>query len=129
MKFFVEMVNASLNWAALTGIALVLWSLLTLPDSVPKIIFFLGKSGDYELEPLVRRFLLGLRALGRSFSCLISGMVLFFQGWRLDPILQLVVFMLTAGIIVESFSVILYERKERRSRIVESVIEVHDANE
>ena len=105
------MVNTSLNWAGITGLILMTWSVFTLPDSISKLVFIIGKRADYELEPLVRRFLMGIRAAGRLIGCSATGLILFFQGWRLDPILQFSVFLLTWGIIFESGSSILRERK------------------
>ena len=64
------MVNASLNWASIVGIVLVLFalSLLFLSNQKPKL------AGGYDSI--------------LSISCLLCGFILFFQGWRLDPILQ-----------------------------------------
>ena len=115
------MVNASLNWASVTGLILLTWSIFTLPDSISKLVFILGKRADYELEPLVRRFLMGIRAAGRLFGCSATGLILFFQGWRLDPILQFSVFLLALGIIFESGSGILGERKRWAEKLLRDV--------
>ena len=112
------MINASLNWASLTGPMLILLALFTLPDSLTAIIFILGKRSDYELESLVKRLLVGIRAAGRLFSCALCGEILFFQGWRLDPILQFAALMLAAGIIFESGSTILNERRKWAAKLV-----------
>ena len=58
------MVNASLNFASLCGIFLGLLGLLLLIRSGNRINLFIG------------------------IINIICGLILFFQGWRLDPILQ-----------------------------------------
>ena len=70
------MVNASLNWASIVGIALIL------AGFVP----FFKKSISTKYDP----FLVPIFWL--------CGLILFFQGWRLDPILQFGQFLL-AGVI------------------------------
>ena len=70
------MVNASLNWASVVGIALIL------AGFVP----FFKKSISTKYDP----FLVPIFWL--------CGLILFFQGWRLDPILQFGQFLL-AGVI------------------------------
>ena len=70
------MVNASLNWASIVGIALILAGFIP----------FFKKSISTKYDPfLVPIFW-------------ICGLILFFQGWRLDPILQFGQFLL-AGVI------------------------------
>ena len=70
------MINASLNWASILGIALIL------AGFVP----FFKKSISTKYDP----FLVPIFWL--------CGLILFFQGWRLDPILQFGQFLL-AGVI------------------------------
>ncbi len=41
-------------------------------------------------------------AIARSFGGLLVGGIFFFQVWRLDPILQVGITLLTAGVIAES---------------------------
>ncbi len=71
------MVNASLNWASIVGVALV----------IAGFIPFFKKSISTQYDPfLVPVFWL-------------CGSILFFQGWRLDPILQFGQFLL-AGLVI-----------------------------
>ena len=71
------MVNASLNWASIVGIALV----------IAGFIPFFKKSISTQYDALlVPVFWL-------------SGSILFFQGWRLDPILQFGQFLLASLVI------------------------------
>ena len=75
------MVNASLNWASIVGIVLCLFALclLYLCNQKPK----LARGYDGVL----------------SIVCLLCGSILFFQGWRLDPILQFGQFLLSSVVI------------------------------
>ena len=66
------MVNASLNWASIVGIALV----------IAGFIPFFKKSISTQYDPF----------LDPVFW--LCGLILFFQGWRLDPILQFGQFLL-----------------------------------
>ena len=70
------MVNASLNWASIVGIALV----------IAGFVPFFKKSISTQYDP----FLVPIFWL--------CGLILFFQGWRLDPILQFGQFLL-AGVV------------------------------
>jgi uncharacterized Zn finger protein (UPF0148 family) len=70
------MVNASLNWASIVGVALV----------IAGFIPFFKKSISTQYDP----FLVPIFWL--------CGLILFFQGWRLDPILQFGQFLL-AGVV------------------------------
>ena len=78
------MVNASLNWASIVGIVLAVCGggLYFLRSFKPAL------ARDYDVF---------FAAIG-----LLCGGILFFQGWRLDPILQFGQFLLAAGIIFES---------------------------
>ena len=71
------MVNASLNWASIVGVALV----------IAGFVPFFKKSISTQYDALL---------VPVFWLC---GSILFFQGWRLDPILQFVQFLL-AGIVL-----------------------------
>ena len=70
------MVNASLNWASIVGIALIL------AGFVP----FFKKSISTKYDPFLVPIIW------------VCGLILFFQGWRLDPILQFGQFLLVGVI-------------------------------
>ena len=55
-----------------------------------------------------------------------AGGILFFQGWRLDFILQLGVFLLALGIVVESASAVVSDYQKWRPRLggAKAVIQV-----
>jgi len=74
-------VNASLNWASMVGIVLCVFALALLYLSNQKP----GLSRGYDAI--------------LSIVCLLCGSILFFQGWRLDPILQFGQFLLAAIVI------------------------------
>ena len=76
------MVNASFNFVSLSGIVLFLvW--------IPSIISAVMKNTR---DPLAY-----MNAAFRGPTLWFSALVLFFQGWRLDPILQLGVTILVAN--------------------------------
>ena len=95
------MVNASLNWASLVGILLVL---LWLPASVSGIFqiwFTLNRRADTSPRVLIKTFLIIFQTIGRAFFIPLAGVIFFFHGWKLDPILQFACALLAGGIAVE----------------------------
>ena len=104
-----SVINASLNGSSIVGIVLLL---AALPGAVAagfQMIFLLGRrherSGLVLLATLWRCVILVARLL---LLPLIGG-ILFFQGWRLDPILQFAVFLLAAGYMSELAMSMAYE--------------------
>ena len=87
------MVNASLNWASICGIILAFFGLITAPLAITQlVIFFQNENKDtYSILKLIYLIIITpLRVIGSLFIAYI----LFFQGWRLDPILQFGMFVL-----------------------------------
>ena len=81
------MVNASLNWASICGIILAIWGLIASPLAIALLVIFLrsntrDSNGIFKI--IYTFFQTPLRVIGSLFV----GGILFFQGWRLDPILQ-----------------------------------------
>ena len=75
------MVNASLNWASVLGIVQIIIGFI--------ICIQTGFRGFSLLK----------------FVCLLlSGLILFFQGWRLDPVLQFAAFMFVLPYFIEAIS-------------------------
>ena len=105
----IPVVNASLNWAAIVGILLFLAALPGAVTAGFQIAFLLGRrkdtSGGIVLATVMRFLILFARLL---LLPLIGG-ILFFQGWRLDPILQFGVFLLAAGYLSELIMSMVYE--------------------
>ena len=114
------MVNASLNWTSICGIVLAVWGLIAAPASLAQIKYLIQhnpKRSGADFLRVVFRLAIGF---GRFFGSLLVGGIFFFQGWRLDPILQFGVFLLTLGIIFESASGVLSDRKAYKLRKSES---------
>ena len=85
------MVNASTNWASVVGIVLAIWGLISAPLAITQIVIFLKRNykDSTSILKIIYIFLVTpLRFIGSLFV----GGILFFQGWRLDPILQLGMF-------------------------------------
>ena len=103
------MVSPSLNFASLFGLALVAY---TFPAALAALLSF-RVPGIVENENNFFRVLSGLwgfaKAFGRSLCLPVAGLIFFFQGWRLAPVLQLVVVILCLGLFAESFSKIVSE--------------------
>ena len=92
------MVNASLNWASIVGIVLAVCG---------AGLYFLRS-----FKPaLARDYDVFFAAIG-----LLCGGILFFQGWRLDPFLQLGQFILAIGIIFESAPSVVSDYQKWRFR-------------
>ena len=110
----------SLNWTSICGLALVAWGLIAAPASLAQISYLIRYNpGRRKIDYLKVAFRLAIGA-GRLFGSLLVGGIFFFQGWRLDPILSLAVFLLTFGVILESVSGVLSDRKSYLSRKAES---------
>lgn len=77
------MVNASLNWSSLLGIALVVLGLF--------LMIMRGRESSQASY--------SGQDLPLAVIYLVAGFILFFQGWRLDPILQFVQALLVGSII------------------------------
>ena len=107
-----QMINASLNWASISGLLLLtLW--------IPALFVSLRR-----FDALMRRdhsrgpgqglsfglFLINLA--GRTIALPLAGGILFFQGWRLDPILQFGLNLLVLGVIFESMRSIRADGRE-----------------
>ena len=87
------MINTSLNWASIFGIVLAIWGLISAPLAIAQILFFLKKDNKDSTSILKLIYIFLVTPLRFIGSLLVSG-ILFFQGWRLDPILQFGVFVL-----------------------------------
>ena len=95
------MVNASLNWASICGIILAIWGLIAAPLAIAQLIIFLQKNNGDSTSILKIIYILIITPI-RVIGSLFVGGVLFFQGWRLDPILQFGMFVLTIMYLCES---------------------------
>ena len=110
------MVNASLNWASICGLLLmVLW--------VPALVVSLQRFDLLMDRDQSRASLQGfafvwflITLAGRCIALPLVGSILFFQGWRLDPILQFGSSLLVWGTIVESIPSIRADHRALQQR-------------
>ena len=117
----IEMVNASLNWASIDGILLLLLSIPAAISGVLQISFVLRKRADISSILVIKTIFLALQSLARITLLPTSGAILFFQGWRLDPILQFGVTLISLGlaseilvnIISEYYKFMMRQKKDR----------------
>ena len=110
------MVNASLNWASICGLVLMaLW--------VPALVVSLRRFDLLMDRDQSRASLQGfafvwflITLAGRCIALPLVGSILFFQGWRLDPILQFGLSLLVWGTIVESIPSIRADHRALQQR-------------
>ena len=103
------MVNASLNWASIVGILLVVSGIPLFAFSVASISRISSSSSDYVFRIL--------NLIGLLFIPFLCGGILFFQGWRLDPILQFGQFLLVGHVINLQIALILSEQRKSRKEL------------
>ena len=95
------MVNASLNWASICGIVIALSSIPWAVISGLKIARILNNGKDRTSIQTFAAIWNLLVLLSRLLLLPLIGGILFFQGWRLDPILQFSVFLFSIICVVE----------------------------
>ncbi len=110
------MVNASLNWSSIVGLILFFYGVLTAPLAIAQIFFTLQRRADTSPAVIAKSVVVFMQAAGRFFLLPLCGGILFFQGWRLDPILQFGQFLLAAGLIFESAPSIASDYQKWRFR-------------
>ena len=115
------MVMYVLNWASL-------WGLLLMALWVPALLVSLRRFDVLMDQDQPRESLQGLGLVwllvtlaGRCIALPLVGLILFFQGWRLDPLLQLGLTMLVWGTIVESIPSIRADHRALQQRSAEDV--------
>jgi len=95
------MVNASLNFASICGILLTVYGLISAPLAIAQLVIFLQKNNGDSTSILKIIYILLVTPL-RFIGSLLIGGILFFQGWRLDPLLQFAMFCLVFLYLSES---------------------------
>ena len=110
------MVNASLNWSSIIGLILLFYGVLSAPLAIAQIFFTLQRRADTSPAVIAKSVVVFMQAAGRFFLLPLCGGILFFQGWRLDPILQFGQFLLAAGLIFESAPSIASDYQKWRFR-------------
>ncbi len=114
------MVNASLNWASIAGLVLALLGLVSIPISIGNIYFLLNRRADNTSQIILLSLYKIILGILRTGGFLLAGGILFFQGWRLDPILQFGQFLIVSLLILESagtiFSDFIYWNKRKSNK-------------
>ena len=111
------MVNASLNWASIAGLFLILIWIPAIASGVFRIWFTLTRRADTSPRVIFKTLFIIFSTTGRAFCIPLAGVILFFQGWRLDPILQFGQSLLVIGIAVEMVPSFIDDYQSWRSRI------------
>ena len=106
---FVAMVNASLNWASIVGLVLCVAALPGAVSAGFQIAFLLGRRKDTSGGVIVATIWRFLCLFIRLIFLPMVGLLFFFQGWRLDPILQFGIFLLSLLYLSELSMSMLYE--------------------
>ena len=122
------MVNASLNWASICGLALFLIWIPCLVISVQGINRLSSSNEDAAFRIVA--------LLWQIIGPPICGIILFLQGWRLDPILQFGQALLVIGIIIQQVVILKSSQKKaiKEKSMFEDLVpleplEPQDANE
>ena len=111
-----SMVNAALNWATIVGLLMFVYGLAAAPLAFAQIFFTLQRRADTSPAVIGKTLVLFFQALGRGIGLPLVGGIMFFQGWRLDPILLFNTFILAMGIIFESAPSITSDYQKWRNR-------------
>ena len=106
----------TLNWTSLSALLLLVLWLVSVPSAAFQIWFLLTRRADTTPQVLISTFLRFVTGIGRLVGLPVVGAILFFQGWRLDPILQAAVLLLTFGLVLESSSGIVADYNGWRAR-------------
>ena len=109
------MVNSALNWASLAGILLALYAIPACAGAFFQLYFNLNRRADTS-PAVLAKLLMNMAQLAGRFVLIPAGGILFFQGWRLDPMLQLGVFLLALGVVIESASAVVSDYQKWRAR-------------
>ena len=107
----------SLNWASLSGLLLASLALVSVPSAAFQIWFLLTRRADTTPQVMFGTFLRFATGIGRLVGLPLAAAILFFQGWRLDPILQFAVALLSVGLVLESSSGIVADYNSWRFRL------------
>ena len=124
------MVNASLNWASIAGLFLILIWIPAIASGIFRIWFTLTRRTDKSPIVILKTLFIIFLTTGRAFCIPLAGGILFFQGWRLDPILQVGQSLLVIGIAVEIVPSFIddYQKWKSRTNKVSTSISVKEQN-
>ncbi len=120
------MVNASLNWASIAGLFLILIWIPAIAYGVFRIWITLNKRADKTPIVILKILFEIFYIIVRAFMIPLAGGILFFQGWRLSPELQLTQIILVFGIAGEMVPPFINDflswRKSRASKVPSSIL-------
>ena len=105
-----------INWAMLSGLLLAALCLVSVPSAAFQIWFLLTRRADTTPQVLVSTILRFVTGVGRLVGLPAAAAILFLQGWRLDPILQVAVALMSLGLVLESSSGIVADYNGWRAR-------------
>jgi hypothetical protein len=105
-----------MNWAMLSGLLLAALCLVSVPSAAFQIWFLLTRRADTTPQVLVSTILRFVTGVGRLVGLPAAAAILFLQGWRLDPILQVAVALMSLGLVLESSSGIVADYNGWRAR-------------
>jgi len=106
----------ALNWTSLSALLLLALWLVSVPSAAFQIWFLLTRRADTTPRVLISTIQRFVTGVGRLVGLPAAGAILFFQGWRLDPILQAAVLLLTFGLVLESSNGIVADYNGWRAR-------------
>ena len=106
----------TLNWTSLSALLLLVLWLVSVPSAAFQMWFLLTRRADTTPQVLISTILRFVTGIGRLVGLPAAGAILFFQGWRLDPILQAAVLLLTFGVVLESSSGVVADYNAWRAR-------------
>ena len=106
----------TLNWTSLSALLLLALWLVSVPSAAFQIWFLLTRRADTTPRVLISTIQRFVTGVGRLVGLPAAGAILFFQGWRLDPILQAAVLLLTFGLVLESSNGIVADYNGWRAR-------------
>lgn len=105
--FYFAQVNIGVNPPSLSGLLQIIFGLLYFIFAIVKLVIVWNR-----ISSLRRIFNIILLLIAPTFL-IASGFILFFQGWRLDPILQLQQFILSLLIVLLLFKDIIINAVNR----------------
>ena len=106
----------ALNWTSLSALLLLALWLVSVPSAAFQIWFLLTRRAEPTPRVLISSIQRFFTRVGRLVGLPAAGAILFFQGWRLDPILQAAVLLLTFGLVLESSNGIVADYNGWRAR-------------
>ena len=106
----------ALNWTSLSALLLLALWLVSVPSAAFQIWFLLTRRADTTPRVLISTIQRFVTGVGRLVGLPAAGAILFFQVWRLDPILQAAVLLLTFGLVLESSNGIVADYNGWRAR-------------